>query len=113
MGVFLPERYVLTSNLYFWSNSNQNTLIIELICESVKIYALRNPESTCRTAYQCFYICLNINSYNISLMNTCLQNNMWAEATLGEFAISLVRVISFQPAKVESEYRNFSEEQPV
>ena len=36
------------------------------------------------------------------------QNNMCTEATLGEFAISLG-----EPVKVESESRNFSEEQRV
>ena len=35
------------------------------------------------------------------------------EATLGEIAISLVLVISCEPVKVESESRNFSEEQRV
>ena len=38
---------------------------------------------------------------------------MCAEATLWEFAISLVLVISCEPVKVESESRNFSEEQHV
>ena len=38
---------------------------------------------------------------------------MCAEATVGEFAISLVLVISCEPVKVESESRNFSEEQRV
>ena len=33
---------------------------------------------------------------------------MWAETTLGEFAISLVLVILCEPVKVESESRNFS-----
>ena len=38
---------------------------------------------------------------------------MCPEATIGEFAISLVLVISCEPVKVESESRNFSEEQHV
>ena len=38
---------------------------------------------------------------------------MWAEATLGEFAISLVLVILCEPVKVESGSRNFSEDQRV
>ena len=29
-------------------------LIFELICESIKIYEFRNPDSTCWTAYRCF-----------------------------------------------------------
>ena len=36
---------------------------------------------------------------------------MYAEVTLGVFAISLVLVISCEPVKVESERRNFLEEQ--
>ena len=38
---------------------------------------------------------------------------MCAEVTLGEFAISLVLVISCEPVKVDSESRNISEEQRV
>ena len=38
---------------------------------------------------------------------------MCTEATLEEYAISLVLVISCEPVKVESESRNFSEEQRV
>ena len=44
--------------------------------------------------------------------NTCFQNNMCAEATLGELAISFVLLISCEPVKVESE-RNLSEVQRV
>ena len=43
-----------------------------------------------------------------SLKNTCFQNNMCAETTIGEFAISLVLVISCEPVSVETESRNFS-----
>ena len=48
-----------------------------------------------------------------SLKNTCFQNNMCAETTLGEFAISLVLVISCEPilcepVYVETESRNVS-----
>ena len=43
----------------------------------------------------------------------CFQNNMCAKATQGEFAISLVLVISSEPVKVESESSNFSEDQRV
>ena len=43
-----------------------------------------------------------------SLKNTSFQNNMCAETTLGEFAISLVFVISCEPVDVETESRNFS-----
>ena len=43
-----------------------------------------------------------------SLKNTCFQNNMWAETTLGEFAISLVHVISCEPVNVETESMNVS-----
>ena len=50
---------------------------------------------------------------HVSLKNMCFQNNMCAEAPLGEFAISLVLVILCKPVKVESESRNFSEEQHV
>ena len=95
-------------------------LIIELICESVKIYVFRNPESNCWTAYQCFIFasiqtpqCSVASPYLVSLKNMCFQNNMYAEATLGEFVISLVLVISCEPVKVESESRNFSGEQRV
>ena len=45
---------------------------------------------------------------NMSLKTTRFQNNMCAEATLGEFAICLGLVISCEPVKVESERRNFS-----
>ena len=38
---------------------------------------------------------------------------MCAKVTLGEFAVSLVLVISCEPVKVESESRNFSEEQHI
>ena len=50
---------------------------------------------------------------HVSLKNTCFQNIMCAEATLREFAISLVLVISCEPVKVDGESRNFSEEQRV
>ena len=43
-----------------------------------------------------------------SLKNTCFKNNMCAETTLGEFAISLVLAISCEPVNVETESRNFS-----
>ena len=43
------------------------------------------------------------------LENTCFQNNMWAETSLWEFAISLVLVIiSCEPVNVEIESRNVS-----
>ena len=67
-----------------------------------------------------FYFHLNTNSPMLGwvpltcvLKNTCFQNKMCPEATIGEFAISLVLVISCEPVKVESESRNFSEEQRV
>ena len=44
-----------------------------------------------------------------SLNNTCFQNNMCTQTTLGEFAISLVLVISCEPVNVETESRNFSD----
>ena len=50
---------------------------------------------------------------------TCLleeqvfENNMCAGATLREFAISLIPVISYEPVKVDCGSRNFSEEQRV
>ena len=43
-----------------------------------------------------------------SLKNMCFQNKMCAEATLREFAISLVLVISCEPVNVETENRNFN-----
>ena len=43
-----------------------------------------------------------------SLKNMCFQNNMRAETTPGEFAISLVLVISCEPVKVETESGNIS-----
>ena len=73
----------------------------------------RNPESTCWTVYL-FYFCLNTNPpMFICVPLPCLH--MWAETTLGELAISLVLVISFEPVNVEAESRNFStfEVQPV
>ena len=42
-----------------------------------------------------------------SLKNKCFQNNMCAENSLGEFATSLVLVISCEPVNVETESRNF------
>ena len=45
----------------------------------------------------------------LSLKNTCFQDNMCAETTLGEFAISLVLVILCEPVNVETESRNFSD----
>ena len=50
--------------------------------------------------------CSVASPYHVSLKNICFQNI--AEATFGEFAISLVLVILCEPAKVESESRNFS-----
>ena len=44
-----------------------------------------------------------------SLKNTSFQNNMCAETPLGEFAISLVLVISCEPVNIETENRNFSD----
>ena len=46
-------------------------------------------------------------------LNTCFQNNMCAEATLGEIAISLILVISCEPVKIESESRKFLEEKRI
>ena len=43
-----------------------------------------------------------------SLKNRCFQNNTCAETTLGEFAISLVHVISCEPVDAETDSRNFS-----
>ena len=43
-----------------------------------------------------------------SLKNTCFQNKMCADTTLGEFAICLVLVILCEPVNVETESRNFS-----
>ena len=40
-----------------------------------------------------------------SLKNICFQNNMCTETTFGEFAISLVLVISCEPVNVETESR--------
>ena len=50
-----------------------------------------------------------------SLKNTCFQKIMCAETTLGDFAISLVLVISCEPVNMEIKSRNFSdlEAQPV
>ena len=39
-----------------------------------------------------------------SLKNMCFQNNMCAETTLMEFAISLVLVISCEPVNVETDF---------
>ena len=55
----------------------------------------------------------NVQWHPLTLKNMCFQNNMSAEATLREFAISLVLIISCEPVKVEIESRNFSEEQRV
>ena len=44
-----------------------------------------------------------------TLKNTCFQNNMCAETTLGEFAIRLVLVFLCEPVNVETESRNFSD----
>ena len=73
----------------------------------------RNPESTCWTAYRC---CIfdSIAPQQLrpltmsSVKKTCFQNNLCAETALGEFAISLVLVISCEAIKVETESRNFS-----
>ena len=43
-----------------------------------------------------------------SLSSMRFQNNMRAETTPGEFAISLVLVISCEPVNVETESRNIS-----
>ena len=43
-----------------------------------------------------------------SMKNACFQNNIWAENALGEFAISLFLIISFEPVSVETESMNFS-----
>ena len=44
-GVFLPVRYIFTSNLYYHGGFNQfgtsRHLIFEMICESTKIYAFQ------------------------------------------------------------------------
>ena len=57
-----------------------------------------------------FYFCLKTISRPLtmsSLKDTCFQNNMCAETTLREFAISLVLVISCETVNVETERRNF------
>ena len=71
-------------------------LIFELICEPVKIYAFRNPESTCRTAYQCF-IFASIQTPQCSVVSTYhifLEEHMFSEYVRRdhsrEFAISCV-----------------------
>ena len=108
--------------LFYHSIRIRRCLMIELICESVKIYAFRNPEYTWWTAYGCFIFasiqtpqCLVASPDHVSLKNTCFQNSMCAEATLEELAFSLVLVILCEPVKIESEStcRNFSEEQHV
>ena len=90
-------------------------LIFELICESIKIYAFRNQDSTCWTAYQCF-IFASIETPQCSvvfpfyvLKKACFQNNICAKTTLGEFAIRLVLLISCEPVNVETESGNFSD----
>ena len=55
----------------------------------------------------------NVQLRPLTISHWRTQNNICAEATLGEFAISLVLVISCEPVKVESESRKFSEEQCV
>ena len=96
-GTFLP----VTNS--FRPFQIRRRLIFELICESVKIYVLRNPESTFWTAYRCF-IFASIQSPQCSVAssyhNKCFQNNMCAETTPGEFAISLAFVISCEPCNI-------------
>ena len=41
-----------------------------------------------------------------TLTDTCFQNNMCAEITLRELAISLGLVISYEPVNVETESKN-------
>ena len=71
-----------------------------------------NPESTCWTVYRCF-IFISIQTPQLrpltmsSLKYTRFQNTMCAETTLGEFATSLILVISCEPVNVETESRNF------
>ena len=108
-GTFLP----VTSSFHPFPIRRRS--IFELFCESIKICAFRNSESTCWTAYRCFLFAY-IQTPNVwlrpltmsSLKNMCFQN-MCAETTLEEFAISLVLVISCEPVIVETESRNFSD----
>ena len=50
------------------------------------------------------FICVPMSS----LKNMCFQNNMRTETTHGEFAMSLVLVISCEPVNVETESMNIS-----
>ena len=74
-GAFLP----VTRSIHPFSN--QNTLIFELIYESVTIYAFRNPESHCWTANQC-YIFASIQTPQCSVASpyhVFLEEHMFSE----------------------------------
>ena len=63
-----------------------------------------------------FYFCLKTIYRPLtmsSLKDTCFQNNMCAETTLREFAISLVLEISCETVNVETERRNFLTGDPL
>ena len=73
-----------------------------------------NPESTYWAACRCFNFVSIQTPQQLcplaisSLKNTCFQKSLCTETVVGEFAISLVLVISCEPVKVETESRNFS-----
>ena len=88
-------------------------LIFELICESAKMYAFQKSKISLLGCLLMFYFAsiqtpLQLPPLTMSsLKNTCFQN-MCAETTLEESAISLVLVILCVPISVEAECRNFS-----
>ena len=85
-------------------------MILELIFESVKYYAFQNLLD-CLSLFP-FWLIPNTPIFSCvpmsSSKNMCFQNNMHAATTPGEFAISLVLVISCEPVNVETESRNIS-----
>ena len=68
---------------------------------------LGNPESSRWTSYQCFVL-PQYKSPTVAFSYHVFLEETYVFRTLGEFAISLILVISCEPVNVEIENRNFS-----
>ena len=116
MGVFLFVWYIFTSNMKYHGAFHQfrtsRHLIFEMICESTKIYAFSNLNQPARLHINLYFFLIQTTlqlrplAIFFSLKNMCFRRI----CSWGVNAIRLVRVVSFEPVRVETESMNFSED---
>ena len=115
-GVFLFVWYIFTSNMKYHGAFHQfrtsRHLIFEMICESTKIYAFSNLNQPARLHINLYFFLIQTTlqlrplAIFFSLKNMCFRRI----CSWGVNAIRLVRVVSFEPVRVETESMNFSED---